>query len=250
MANPTTPVTPPRRRPRLGGLYEIADVRDNVGRIAVGATPVFVPEPCNMTFNEVGLCYEAPGDPKTFDGVGATGQPVVEPYGLGYGVKCFIGPDSQEDFLRRARLGLEGIEERAAEAALYSWLEGAAPVPLGSLALAIAAADHEADENYIGQPVIHMSRGTAVIAASQDLIFGDGAGALWTINGTPVVASASYVNNDAVWVSGDVTVLRSATVETPAVELEKNQQYALVERVLAIMVDCGYRAKYTVTPTP
>lgn len=249
MANPTTLVEPPRRQARRGGLFEVAEVIPGA-RLVLGADPVYNEEPCDVVFNDLGYCFNGAANPadKTYDGV-TIGTAAVAPFGLGYGVDCFIGPGNAEDFHRRASSGLTQAEERAVEARLFTWLDAATAIPVADIETAIAAAEAGADADYLGLPVIHMTRGAAVIAASRDLIYGDGAGNLWTVNGTPVVASSSYgaAGVHSVWVSGGVTVLQGEIVATDVVKTDTNRQQALAERGYSILVDCGYRAEYTVT---
>src|SRR5690349_2982576 len=125
MADPRVTINPPRRRPRKGGLFDVADVRSE-SRLGASVGVQYVPEPCDLAYNEVGFCYStATGDAtKTFGGLDQV-VGTIPNFGIGYGVECWVGPDSESDFLRRARLGLEATEERAVEAALFTWLNAA-----------------------------------------------------------------------------------------------------------------------------
>lgn len=249
MADPIITVEPPRRSPRLGGLLTVAEVREE-SHLAASNAAQYIAEPCGVTFGDTGFCYGdlAPDEDtnKTYDGGIDTGHSVVKNWASYYGVSCFLNSDS--DVEQRAVRAFDQAEDRLVETKFGAWLNLAAPIvaiPTATVMDAIGAAEDYADKNYIAQPVIHLSRYNSVVAGANEAIFGDGAGNLWTINGTPVVASSSYGND--VWVTGAVTVLRSPTITTKTETLEKNTEGAIAERVYGILVDCDFVGRFDFT---
>lgn len=243
MAEPIITVEPPRRSPRLGGLLTVAEVRD-VARLGASNRAQYVADPCNFTFNDAGFCY---GDitpdeaaDKTYQSV-ATGDSVVNNFASYYGVQCFINDEGDLDV--RARQAFDLAEGRLVESKFAVWLNAAVvTATVAGIIDAVAAADEWADDNYIAQPVLHMSRDTATRAVAADVLIADGAGGFVSPHGTPVDASGRYGND--VWITGGVTVLRSPLVVTEAQTLEKNTEAAIAERLFGIIVDCDFVARF------
>lgn len=174
-----------------------------------------------------------------------SGAPILPPFGGYIGVECTMHPDN--DFEGRARAALELAQGRYLEEVLWGWLSGGTAITTANtLVKAIAQADNHADANYLGQPIMHLNRGDA------DEAFAAGAltrqdGKLVTANGTEVVASHEYTAG-TVAISGDITVEQSAIVTAPAVDYNHNTEMWIAERVWSVLVDCDYRAEFTVTP--
>lgn len=248
MAEPRITVAPPARKPRIGGLLNVAEFRDNVPFLAASANVQYVAEPCNLAYDEAGFCYnEAVVTDKAFDEI-ASSVGVVPNWGLYAGVGCWISNDM--DFDRRAQETLAASELRGVEYKLGTWLDAHPGKPtLTSWVEGIAHADGDADDNYIGQPIILLNRADAVRAKAEDAIDGDRDGNLWTPNGTPVVASAGFTEG-FVYVTGGITLLRSAVITSRSEALADNLAQAIAERAYGIIVDCDYRAVYEITPVP
>lgn len=237
MAEPRITVAPPARSPRKGGLLSVAEVREGVTGLAASTNVQFMSEPCDIQFNDAGFCYSTiAGTDKTFAGVDP-GVGVVPNFALYYGVECWISDDM--DFDRRANAALDASEGRAIETKFNTWLLTATSTTATTLVEAIALADQRGDADYIGQYLLHLNRGDAVRAYALGAIDADRDGNLWTPNGTPVVTSSSYTAG-SVYLSGAVTVLRSAVTSVRTEALADNLAQALAERVYAIIVDCDF----------
>lgn len=246
MATPAERTTPPRRTPRVGGIKGFADWRENE-RLGRAGTLQFDAPPCSPVVGTVQLCYGPDVDAEEKEGFGfASGAPVLPPFGGYVGVQCLIHPDN--DYDGEARAGLELAEGRYVEAQLWTWLAGGSGTAAATLGAAIAAADEHADDNYTGRPVLHLNRGDAVLARQSGHLRGGGEGGkLFTANGTPVIASGAYTAGTVV-ISGDLTVEQSPIVVKPGDDLTYNTRLVIAESIYALLVDCDYRAEFTVTP--
>lgn len=248
MADPTITTAPPRRTPRKGGISSVADFRTD-NRLASGVGVNYDADSCTVDLGAITLCY-APVtvDDKEPQGI-TIGNGIGPTFGGYVGVECFIGP--WDDYADRARAALEQSEDRLIESVLAEWLPDGGLLSGTSLADVIAKLEGHADANYVGAPVLHLSRQNAVLAASQFLIFTDtndpASGKLWTANGTPVVASGAYGPTD-VRISGDITVLHSEVVVTQGFGLTQNRSMAVAERTYNIIVDCDYRVTGAIIP--
>lgn len=243
MAGPTVEVAPPVREKRVGGLSSVATFRPNERLAAVGGL-VFQSDGCVFPRTEVSRCIAAtPPADKVFDGIsidGGIGEPVV----LYAGVECHLGPDS--DFPERARRILEEGRDRGLEDALEAWAAGGDDVPsTGGIVGAVAEIEQALDNGYLGRGVILMSRADAVRAVAGGVaeMKGD---VLTTKLGTPVIASGS-VASGTVYGLGAVTVEESSISDLETVDATNNKRYALAEAAYAILVDCEFRIKSTVT---
>lgn len=248
MADPVIPVEAPTRRPRRGGIRTVADFRQN-NRIGLGGSPVFVSPGCSLVVGAVELCYPSPMGAqaeKTREGI-ETLTAAVGAFGGYYGVECWL---DGEDYDAVARAGLEAGEDRLIETALNTYLTGLASsgAPT-SFVEAIASAEENADDTYVGLPIILMNRGDAVRAASEDALSYDRDGNLWTPNGTQVAASGRITANN-VSVLGALTIEHTDVYVSRAPILVDNKEFAIAERVYAALIDCNFAARYVVTPTP
>lgn len=198
----------------------------------------------------IAVTTTTPGAPPTdLVGGGLTaGAGIVPNFGAYVGVQCFIG-DTMDEFGPRARTQMEASQDRAVEAVLWGWLNAAPNTAVtaasGGLDEAIAQAEQFADANYIGEPVLHVSRHDAVRAGvlSPNPVSD---GKIWTPNGTPVVASSKYTSGTVV-VSGGIGVTQSEVIVREGLDITHNTMLAIAERVFGIAVDCDFRQKFTVT---
>lgn len=250
MATPTITVQPATRRPRKGGISSVADFRLEP-RLMVGALPVYDALPCSFAQNDVSLCYAPNVDAsdKTAEGID-TGEGIGPTFGGYVGVQCFVGP--WDDYAERARITLEQSRDRVVETAVSEYLiANATGGPSADLVGAIAQLEQFADQEYVGLPVLWMSRANAVLAAAAFGIFPDDSydGRLWTANGTPVVASGSFLDTD-IYITSSLTVLHSEVVVREGLDLTHNLNMAIAEQAYNIIFDCGNYAINATITTP
>jgi hypothetical protein len=241
MANPTLYVeAPPLRIPRLGGIGPIATFIDGQDRIAAASVVEWLNDTCLvLPLDAPGLCWGIdPGGNKTFDGM-SIGQSDA-PFGGYYGIECFL---QGADYLARAEAGLAQTEDRYIEKFIATTTPTAGPTG-ADVAKAVGIADGYLDANYPGRPVIYVSRTDAVALGGQQILHGDQQGNMWTINGTPVVASSQFPTG-MVLGSGQPTVYRSAISSAIATDQTHNRQMAIAERVYAVAFDCIGPVKFT-----
>lgn len=175
---------------------------------------------------------------------------IGDPFARYAGVQCFIGGDKDESFESQARRKFEGLEDRAVEAVLADWA-GDAPSPgtATSIAAAVGVAEEHADMNYVGQPVLIMSRLAADLAFAARVLTREN-GRLVSPNGTPVLASGVIVAGDEpdlIAIIGQPEVWATRVMTHQAPDLATNIDLAIAMRLFAIGVDCGYRYAVTVT---
>lgn len=241
-------VTPPRRRPRAGGIKSIVDgftQNDRLG--APESQPVWEDATCGVDLAETraGCLTDATvvekvgDDPVPYAAIG----PAFARYAA---VQCFLGGDQDESFMAQAQRKLEASEDREVEAQLWAWAKAATSTEeAANVKAAVAAADQYADRNYVGLPVLVMSRATAVIA--EDVVRdGD---TLITANGTPVIATGA-AEDGVIAVIGWPEVWASAIKSAQAADHRSSLDFGLAERIYAIGVDCNFRHTVTITPEP
>lgn len=248
MADPVLPVDAPTRTPRRGGIRSVAEFRLE-NRIGLGGVQTFVSPGCSLVVGSVELCYPSPmgtQDEKTRQGISILDS-AVGAFGGYYGVECWL---DGEDFEAVARQGLEDGEDRLVEAGLNTYLQAitssGAPTTFTG---AIALAEDNADDNYIGAPILVMNRGDVVRAAAENALWYDNDGNVWTPNGTRVLSSGKITAN-SVSVIGALTVLHTDVEVGYAPILVENKAFAIAERVYGLLIDCNLAARYVVTPTP
>lgn len=238
--------TPPRRSPRRGGIRSVAEFRAASNRLGLGGIVEYTSPGCGLAVGDIELCYPSPASPqadKVRSGID-TLQGIGPVFGIYAGVECYL---DGSDFDADARRLLEQGADRAVEAALNAWLQAQTEeASVSTLAAAIAEAENEADGNYPGLPTLILNRGDAQLAFTERALEGDGAGNLWTASGTPVLASAN-ITAGTVTATGGITVLEGAVISSRADRLELNKEFAIAEQVFAIVVDCGYVARYEIT---
>lgn len=247
MANPKILVPAPHREPRRGGIKTVTGEFTHLERLGAAEQIEYISDGCVWPSLAPGLCWGAdPGGNKTFggfdieNGVGGIFAQYV-------GVECFLGAGNDAEFTQRAERQLVYGEAHEVEAALVAWAGAGTAAGSGAgIGAAIAAAEEWADQYYIGAPVILMSRRNASLGKSDGALEGDGLGAVWTVNGTPVVATW-LMPDDKIYVIGWPTVYASDIASAAGHDLTHNREMALAERIYAMAVDCLFRAVVTVT---
>lgn len=246
MADATHYVDPPRRSPRRGGIRSVAEFRSAENRLGLGGIVEFTSPGCGIAVGDIELCYPSPADPqaeKTRSGID-TLEGVGPVFGIYAGVECYLGGS---DFEGDASRLLDGGADRAIEKVLDDWVTAAtATATVASFVEAVALADNTADGEYVGLPVLLVNRGDAVRARAARALEDDGTGLLWTANGTPVIASSAFTAG-TVAVTGGLTVLTGPRLVNRIQNWTMNTEYAIAEQVNAILVDCNYIDKWTVT---
>ena len=103
------------------------------------------------------------------------------------------------------------------------------------------------DNEYAGLGVIWMSRASAVAGAAFGAISRDkDTGVLYTVNGTPIVASGA-IDDDDIYYSGATTVRRGKVITTQVVDQTHNEAMALAERSYIVEFDCLRPKKISIT---
>ena len=248
-------IAAPKRRPRLGGLKDIIDPFVDEPRITATTDFVWEDSGCSVSASATRAgCVDdvvADGD---FD-EDATGIGQFELIGPAFArfkaIRCFLGGDNDSDgtYEAQAIAALEAVEDREIEAVLWGWAEAAtATSTASSFVGAIAAAEEYADRNYIGMPLMIMSRGSAQAAFEKGALSRKD-GVLVTGNGTPVLATGSVpdAEQDTVAVIGWPAVYVGKVVAAMATDHRYNTALAVAQRAYGIGVDCEFRYTATVT---
>lgn len=246
MASPTVYLDAPARSPRRGGIKTIAEFRENA-RVGTGAQVEFTSPGCDFPVDDIALCYPTGGNPQNEkDRFGYTTlNSVGENFGLYAAVECFAGGDN--DFDAMARSLLEQGEDRGIEKRLNDWLTtltAEATVTGGDLLEAVARAEDEADDSYLGEPIIVVNRGDLLRIGSLNFEW-DG-NVLRTKNGTRVLSSGQ-ITAGSVSAIGSVGVIHTPITTTGVVTPTTNRELAIAERVYSLIVDCEFGIRYDVT---
>jgi hypothetical protein len=239
-------IAPPVRKPRLGGISTVATVQD-VPRLGMGETINYVSDGCSFPAAAIGLCY-GPTIHSNKSSVGIDIENGVGPFGYYAGVECYLGVGTDGEYRERARNILRQGLDRAIEGEMNTWLVAntdAAGGPATSFAEGLAILDNSADFGYIGEPVILMNRGDAVLASAEYAIQW-GLNGPMTINGTPIAASARFPAG-TMYVTGGVTILRSDEVDISAPHPTTNRDWAIAEATFGFAFDCGFAQNVAVT---
>jgi hypothetical protein len=242
-------VQAPPRTPREGGIKSVASPFITVPRLGLPEGDlVWEDSTCGFT-DETWVDCVRPLDAELKTGAGVTQYEVQVPAFARYkGVSCFIGGDGVgPSFQEQAESALAAGEDRPIEAALWAWA-ALAPTPgaAATIAEAIAAAEDYADTNYVGRPILLISREDAELAytaGALDFVNGN----LVTGNKTPVLASGE-IPSGSIAVVGGIAVYVTDVVAKAAAEYEDNIILAVAERKYAIGIDCAFRYVVTVTP--
>lgn len=242
-------VAPPQRKPRVGGIKDVSGEFVTENRLAASTGIVWEDSGCGVDLSATRAgCYDAVTPVESKEGTGVGQFTGVGPAFARYaGVTCWLGGDQEgPTYVEQARERLAGGEDRAVEAQLMAWAEDGEAVTGGSIVETIAALEQYADANYIGQPVLVMSREMADLAYAADALHRED-GKLVSPNGTPVVASGA-IESSAIAIIGWPAVYASEIVAAVGLAWSTNTELAIAERVYAIAVDCAFRAASTPTP--
>jgi hypothetical protein len=247
------PVQAPTRRPRQGGIKTVAGEFVPVNRLAIvnGAGGLaWEDSGCGLPKVTRAGCYDdviAAAD-KTFDGV-TRRTSIGDPFARYAGVECWLGGDDDGSYLEQASTLLEQGEDRAVESALWAWAAAAAtPGTATSWAQGIALAEDVADANYVGAPVILMSRFAAEQAYAAGAITRED-GRLVTGNGNWVLSTGAGPDGERnrILAVGALAVYASTEVRASVTQHTDNLAAAIAERLYAVGVDCDYRYAVNVT---
>lgn len=250
-------VQAPTRRPRQGGIKAVVGEFVTENRLAAvpgGATQIgWEDSGCGFPKTTRAGCYDdvVADAEKIPDGVEIVNI-IGDPFARYKGVECWLGGDTLgSTYEEQARTAFEQGEDREVEEVLVAWAAAAAtPGAATSVVKAIGVADDYADENYVGQPVMLMSRDAANEAfAGGALAYRDGV--LVTAAGTPVISTGAFpagVDDQTVMAIGMPAVYASDIIARMAIAHAENLAMAIAERVFAIGVDCEFRYAVLVTP--
>lgn len=246
MAEPFIPVQPPLRHARKGGIMSVADVVEEQ-RLAIGGKLAYTDVDFGIALGDAVLCYpEAVQDPKAYAGV-ETFESIGYTAAVYAGVQCFIGG---VDYAAEARKVLDAAFARKVEESLDAHVTASPTTPIGatdSLLEAVALLDNQGDAvEFPGAPTLLMNRGDAVRARAEKAIFGDKEGNLWTINGTPVVASAEFTAG-RVALTGSITIYKSPVESFATIDHIHNREMAVAEQAFNIILDGGVVYAYQIS---
>lgn len=238
-------VTAPVRQPRAGGIKSVVPEFIREPRLAVvnaAGGLAWEDSGCGFPALTRAGCYDdaLPDADKDFDGYPEQYTTIAQPFAQYAGVGCFLGGDADgSSYKEQAETLLIQGEHRGIEQALAGWATSASGGGASDLTEAIALADLQADEQYVGRPIMLMNRRDVVRAvASGTLTRVDGV--LVTGNGTPVVG-IGFLPNGYVAVVGAIAIYASDVITALAPTPNQNYAVAMAERVYAIGVDCGFR---------
>jgi hypothetical protein len=246
VADPMVTVARPRRTARKGGLSSVV-AYETSDRLFASTGVQYDADHCMPVVGEVQLCYTPDVAAAAKEGEGTSWANGIGVNFAGYiGVECFLHEGSAADFEDRARRGFEAKQDRFVEGQLWLWLVGATGLAAAtSVVAAIGKLEEDADQKYVGAPILHMSREDADAAAAAGvLVTQAGSGQLFTANGNPVVASSAYASG-TIAISGDLTPVQSELKVRSDIAHTTNREVAIAERAFNVVVDCDYREKIT-----
>lgn len=250
-------VQAPTRRPRQGGIKTVIEggAFIPVDRLAVvnqAGGLAWEDSGCSLPYATRAGCYDdAVGDAeKVVDGPSQL-TTIGDPFARYAAIGCYLGGDDVgPSYQEQADQLLRAGEDREVESALWNWaaLTGNTTTG-GTYTERIGKVEEHADVNYVGAPIILMSRLGADQALAEGAIVRED-GRLVTANGNWVLATGAAVADQEEWVIaiGAVAVYASTEVRVAAIKHTENLGVALAERVYAIGVDCTFA--YSATPTP
>lgn len=233
IAQPTAPLP-------TGGLLATATVTDVTDPHYINGV-VYESWLCGVGGIAPGLCDVAPGveiDPeKVF-----TGSEIVYgyPFAPYAGVECDL---FGRPFATQAQGRLLGSEELLVGRAFWQILFAVEdPVQVCDddvdVCDAVGALEQWAGENFSARPILHMNRSTASKVISSNLAFPQFDGTLSTGQGTPIANSPGYPDG-VIFVTGPVSLWRTATNTYEVDDVLANRAKALSERVYVVAWDCG-----------
>jgi hypothetical protein len=248
----------PAVAPAAGGLYAVAEVRDNADP-HIGASGVtYLSENCGVASSlEDPACLTA--DDRATKTFGEIDVIAADPFGVYKGVECTYMGDDDSDWARR---GLELTEHIAVEQALPGLLFAGAtditPTPGAALEVGAGIAQLEgwAGANYGGTPVLHMDRTVAALGLGSQVLMNDLNYTITTKQGALVANGGGYygmvgptgapADEGEAWIyiTGAVVVTRTPVFTTrviPGTDADGgrlNLQRALAERMIAVTAEC------------
>ena len=253
LANPVY-IEAPTVAPAAGGLYAVADVRDNVD-VHIGASGArYLSENCGVasTLEDPACITAEDRAEKTFGEIDVISG---DPFAVYKGVQCVDMTDDDSDWARR---GLELTEHIAVEQwVMENLLQGATdltptvgtPVPVR---LGIAILEGAAAFSYGGTPTLHMARSAATIGLAEEALTFDLNYTITTKQGALVANGGGYEVNVGpdgetapagqawLYVTGAVTVSRTPVIVNRVLGASEglNLQQALAERMIAVTAEC------------
>lgn len=257
LANPVY-IEAPTVAPAPGGLYAVADVRDNAD-VHIGASGMrYLSENCGVASSilDPACLLAEERAAKTFGEIDVISG---DPFAVYKGVECVSMVDDDSDW---ARHGLELTEHIAVEQgmcdALFDGATDLTPTPGTAIAVneGIALLEGWAGANYGGVPILHMDRRVASLGLSQESLTFDLNYTITTKQGSLVANGGGYFNMDGptgaapaagtawIYVTGAVVVARTPVIVNrviPGVDetgAHLNLQQALAERMIAVTAEC------------
>lgn len=174
-------------------------------------------------------------------------------FSLYFGVECYLqANENDQEFIERARQGLIAGEGAGIEVIGQDLLNEITPETIveSNLVDAIGRAELLAGNNWGHLPTIFMDRMTATRAIAAHAVF---PGLDWTLTtgqGTPVVNAGGFTKQNAIWVTGEVSIVRGPINVARAVHPTLNREMVIAERSYGLWVDCGgFMVEFT-GPTP
>lgn len=240
-------VTAPTRQPRVGGIKSVIGGFIQEDRLTIEDNLVWEDSGCGFPSDTRAGCYDnvTADAPKEFGDV-AQLRTIGPAFTQVAGVQCWLGGDDDATYMKQAADKLEATEDRKIESNLWEWAAQAAdPVAAVDLVAALAAVEDAADEQYVGAPLILVSRANAVLLKAAGALEIREGGAIHTANGNRVIASASF-GSEGITAVGWPAVYATRTINAQAAKHNENIDAGLAERTYAIGVDCEYRFIATV----
>lgn len=253
-----TRVAPPARKPRSGGIKDIVGSFILEERLTATEKVAWEDSGCGLPELTQAGCFDTTFElvegevpDKTASGISVV-DGIAPPFAQYAGVECYLGGDNDgPTYSEQAERLLEQGEDRRIEQVLWDWALATGTTALtdaADIVAAIGAVEEYADENYVGQPVIILSRATAVAAFAAGAIERD-SGRLVTANGNPVLATGAVPDDEQGEVAavGWPAVYASQMRSYIAPNLRLNRSLGLAERAYAIGVDCAFRVTVGIT---
>jgi hypothetical protein len=251
-------VQAPQRQPRVGGIKSVlpggAFVPDaRLSAVMAAGGLVWEDAGCGLPISTRAGCYDEVTAPADKYGDGPEQYTTIgDPFALYKGVQCYIGGDEDGGgtYEDQARAVLEAGEDRGIEYRLFEWVREFTTSASPTLPEAIGVAEDLADNNYVGRPVLIMTRAYADEATAAGLLeWADGM-LVTKANRTPVIATGAALGYAGIGILGQPAVYASNVVAWIGMNRAENVTMAIAERLYAIGVDCDFRRYISIEPTP
>jgi hypothetical protein len=249
----------PTVAPAAGGLYAVAQIRDNAD-VHIGASGAqYLSENCGVSTSIIDpacITAEARAE-KTFGEIDVISS---APFAVYKGVQCTYMGDDDTDWARR---GLEttehiAVEEYLATQVFPTSLVNLTPTPGTPVSVVhgIAILEQYANANYGGVPTFHMDRHVAALGLAGEALTFDLTYTITSKQGSLVANGGGYggmagpsgvpagVNQAWIYVTGAVVVSRTPVVANRVIPGtgdaggHQNLQMALAERMVAVTTEC------------